>query len=278
MRVLVGSLIVAGALLLLSPAAACGLSAGRPGRPRRRATCSTSRACWAATPRAVREAIDRLVRRARRQGLRRLRRRVHRHLERRRTGPTRPRSRSGLGDRDLLLAIATDERDLRVSVADDFPLTDDELADVAGDDAHPGAARRRLGGRGDRLRRRSRRTRWRRPPCRASSAGSWSPGVGTALIVGAVRRRREKKKVEDAAAADVKTLEQRAGILLVQLDDALKTSEQELGFAQAQFGDAQTKDFARRPRRREGDWRSRRSRCSRSSTTRSPRRPSSTAR
>ena len=61
--------------------------------------------------------------------------------------------------------------------------------------------------------------------------------------MGAVRRRRAKKQVQDAAAADIKTLELRAGKLLVGLDDALKTSEQELGFAQAQFGDDQIRDF-----------------------------------
>jgi hypothetical protein len=68
-------------------------------------------------------------------------------------------------------------------------------------------------------------------------------GIGTGVIVSRVRRSRAAKRVQDAAAADIKTLELRAGKLLVGLDDALKTSEQELGFAQAQFGDAQIRDF-----------------------------------
>jgi hypothetical protein len=150
--------------------------------------------------------------------------------------------RSGLGDRDILLAIATDERIYRTSVAESFPLTDQQLADVAAatlapalrDDDWDGGVIAYADG--------------------LSAAQAPSPvplviggvavaGVGTVLIAGAVRRRRAKKKVLDAAAADIKTIELRAGKVLVGLDDALKTSEQELGFAQAQFGEDQTRDF-----------------------------------
>lgn len=38
-------------------------------------------------------------------------------------------------------------------------------------------------------------------------------------------------------------MNRRAGSALVELDDALKTSEQELGFAVAQFGATATRDF-----------------------------------
>ena len=82
---------------------------------------------------------------------------------------------SGLGDRDILLAIATDERIYSVSVADAFPLTDDQLADVATRLAHPRLARRRLGGRRRSPMPTASRTRWRPPPCRSSSAACWSP-------------------------------------------------------------------------------------------------------
>jgi hypothetical protein len=149
---------------------------------------------------------------------------------------------SGLGDRDILLAIATEERIYSVSVADAFPLSDDQLADIASETIVPGL-------RGDD---------WAGGVVAYADglSGALAPspvplviggvavaGVGTAVIVGAVRRRRAKKKVQDAAAADIKTLELRAGKLLVGLDDALKTSEAELGFAQAQFGDDQIRDF-----------------------------------
>ncbi len=78
------------------------------------------------------------------------------------------------------------------------------------------------------------------------------PIVGGVAVVGAgvfiysrIRRRGSSGAV--TAAPDQmsqKQLDQRAGSLLVQLDDSLKTSEQELGFAVAQFGEAATKDFS----------------------------------
>lgn len=54
-----------------------------------------------------------------------------------------------------------------------------------------------------------------------------------------VGRRKKKKAVaakRQAALAEMRTAEQRAGSMLVQLDDALETSEQEVGFAEAEFG------------------------------------------
>jgi chromosome segregation ATPase len=149
---------------------------------------------------------------------------------------------SGLGDRDILLAIATEERIYSVSVADAFPLTDDQLADVATnslipglrDDDWEGGAVAYADGLSDAL---------APSPVPLVIGGVLVAGAGTAVIAVAVRRRRAKKQVLDAAAADIKTLELRAGKLLVGLDDALKTSEQELGFAQAQFGDDQIRDF-----------------------------------
>lgn len=47
-----------------------------------------------------------------------------------------------------------------------------------------------------------------------------------------------------APAEPLEQLEKRAKASLVQTDDAIKTSEQELGFARAQFGDAATAEFA----------------------------------
>jgi hypothetical protein len=73
--------------------------------------------------------------------------------------------------------------------------------------------------------------------------GVAAAGAGTAIVIGVVRSRRKKKHARQEADAAVAALDQKAGTLLVQLDDALKTSEQELGFAQAQFGEDQTRDF-----------------------------------
>ncbi|WP_434173057.1 TPM domain-containing protein [Clavibacter michiganensis] len=65
-----------------------------------------------------------------------------------------------------------------------------------------------------------------------------------AILVAAVAttlvgRRKKRKAVaakRQAALAEMRTAEQRAGSMLVQLDDALETSEQEVGFAEAEFG------------------------------------------
>ncbi|MFI5085785.1 MAG: TPM domain-containing protein, partial [Actinomycetales bacterium] len=79
-------------------------------------------------------------------------------------------------------------------------------------------------------------------------------GVGTALAL----RNRKKKKAADATAAgygpageeldpmagvSIPELRKRAGALLIAADDAIKSSEQEIGFAQASYGDEAVKPF-----------------------------------
>ncbi|MET0784879.1 MAG: TPM domain-containing protein, partial [Leifsonia flava] len=63
------------------------------------------------------------------------------------------------------------------------------------------------------------------------------------VLVSVIRKRRRAGLARAQAAQDRAALEQRAGSLLVQLDDALKTSEQEVGFAAAEFGDEAVKPF-----------------------------------
>ena len=55
-------------------------------------------------------------------------------------------------------------------------------------------------------------------------------------LVGRRKRKRAVAAKRQAALAEMRTAEQRAGSMLVQLDDALETSEQEVGFAEAEFG------------------------------------------
>jgi hypothetical protein len=150
---------------------------------------------------------------------------------------------SGLGNADMLLAIATGDRNYAVSVGQNFPVSDDKIDQAVNDKLIP--ALRDDDWAGGAIAFANGLTAAQAPsPVPAIVGGVAVAGVGTAVVVGVVRSRRKKKKVTDAAAADVAALDQQAGQLLVQLDDALKTSEQELGFAQAQFGDDQTKDFA----------------------------------
>ncbi|WP_043670672.1 TPM domain-containing protein [Clavibacter michiganensis] len=61
-----------------------------------------------------------------------------------------------------------------------------------------------------------------------------------ATVVTTLLGRRKKRKAlaqkRQAVLEEMRTAEQRAGSMLVQLDDALETSEQEVGFAEAEFG------------------------------------------
>lgn len=168
---------------------------------------------------------------------------------------------SGLGDDDLLLAVAIGDRRYATSVGDNA-LTDDQLsaveagiedelsandwagAAIAGADGYRDAAR---GGDGE--------------PGGGGSGGSgggfpWLPvGLGTAGVVGLVallRRRQPTGPVRGPdglpltgpAALPTDELAKVAARGIVAVDDALKASEQELGFAQAQFGEQATTPFA----------------------------------
>jgi TPM domain len=68
-------------------------------------------------------------------------------------------------------------------------------------------------------------------------------GIGF-VMAAAMRKRRAAAKQVEAAQQEQQELDQRAGGMLVQLDDALKTSQQELGFAEAEFGSEATRPFA----------------------------------
>ncbi|MGJ8720992.1 MAG: TPM domain-containing protein, partial [Salinibacterium amurskyense] len=146
---------------------------------------------------------------------------------------------NGLGDNDLLLAVAVSQRQYALAVSPDAELSDAQL------DAAESAIEAEL-----------RVDNWGE----AAIAGANSlagggipilPIVGGVAVVGAgayviYRVRRGGKGDRSAApAAEVsqEELDRRAGSALVDLDDAVKTSEQELGFAEAQFGSAATAGF-----------------------------------
>jgi hypothetical protein len=166
---------------------------------------------------------------------------------------------NNLGTDDLLLAVAVEDRQYALSLDAAFPLSDSQLDVVESaieaelrDSDWAGAA---IAG---------------AQTLEAEATGVVGPGpqqdddeptestggvpvlpiLGGAAVVGVgvfvVARIRRRNKESATAAPDGMTqeeLDRRAGSLLVQLDDSLKTSEQELGFAVAQFGDAATADF-----------------------------------
>ncbi|NQX26510.1 TPM domain-containing protein [Microbacteriaceae bacterium VKM Ac-2854] len=164
---------------------------------------------------------------------------------------------NGFGTDDVLLAVAVDSRQYQLSVATDFALSDAQIASLQSEDIEPalsesdwsGAAvaaatgiEQRLGGTGS-----------------STSSGSGLLGsitsgllITAALFVGLIVvgvviwllvRRSRRKKAADANAQSIDELRKRAGSALVGTDDAVRTSEQELGFAEAQFGAESTHAF-----------------------------------
>ena len=161
--------------------------------------------------------------------------------------------RNGLGVNDMLLAVAVRDRQYAWSVSQDFPLNDTQLRELATKDIEPrlqrgdwtGAAVAAARGVGARV----------GGPIGGGGFGLWGgllallPCVGVLLLVGAIvwalarsTKRRVPAGVPGPTAQPVTPavptgeLEQRAGALLVEMDDALETSEQDVGFAEAEFG------------------------------------------
>jgi hypothetical protein len=161
---------------------------------------------------------------------------------------------SGFGPDDVLLAVAVDDRQY---VLNDNLLFDDQYDRVATrietqlrDDNWEEAALEAADAIGDELAGENAEE----PSAPAGEGGGIPilPLLGGAAVVGAgawgisrlVKRRRGVDPTAPVEKLDQKQLDQRAGSLLVSLDDALQSNEQELGFAQAQFGDTATKGFA----------------------------------
>ncbi|WP_327085881.1 TPM domain-containing protein [Nonomuraea sp. NBC_01738] len=149
---------------------------------------------------------------------------------------------SKMGRDDLLLAVATQERRYAVSADQNFPLTDAQLATVANDVIAPalrrsdwaGAAIAAAQGYGREL-----------SAGESSGIGVWLlGGAGLLIVVGGGAYLYTRRRRKAGQAADHADLETRAGQALVHTDDAVKTSEQEVGFAIAQFGEEAAKPFA----------------------------------
>ena len=167
--------------------------------------------------------------------------------------------RSQLGDRDVLLAVAVGDRAYGTSVAQALPVSDDRLGEIEARDVEPrlaaddwaGAAVAMANG-------------------LASGGGSGGGGVPVGVLVGGAavlgggayllarrRRRTSSAPAPDtippptapAAPADPNPTETtadlayRASAVLIDLDDAVQTSEHELGLARASFGDEAVADF-----------------------------------
>lgn len=156
--------------------------------------------------------------------------------------------RSDLGTNDILLAVATGDRRFSWSVESAFPLSDEQLNEVAttaiepalADDDWAGAAIAAADG-------------YREQATGESGGAGWIillvVVAAIALIVFLVWRRRRRAKPGAPSGGPVpqmstEDLDREASRLLVEGDDAVRTSDQDLGFAVAEFGQESTAKFA----------------------------------
>ncbi|WP_158437908.1 TPM domain-containing protein [Naasia lichenicola] len=176
---------------------------------------------------------------------------------------------NGLGTGNALLVVAVEARQYWFSADSSVELSDTQLQDIESDDIVPyladddwagaaiGAATGIASGLGSSL---SGSTGSSTGSGTGSDTGSDGGSGGfnllpTVLILGgfaaliviivvSVSRRRRRTQPDAVAGPSQRDLDLQSGKLLVELDDAVKTSEQELGFAVAEFGEQQTAAFS----------------------------------
>ena len=175
-------------------------------------------------------------------------------------------NRNSMGLNDAVLAVATGEREFGISFDPDYPLSDEQLAEVVTTAIEPPLRENDWAGAAIGAAEGYAAVLDGEPvpepeitPGEADPSGGGIPWVPVAVAagVGAVgvyafaraRRRRQATSAPgqpgvDAGEPSLDELEARAGRLLVVTDDAVKTSEDELGFAIAQFGDEAAAPFA----------------------------------
>ncbi|MDZ8201663.1 TPM domain-containing protein [Microbacterium sp. SSW1-59] len=150
---------------------------------------------------------------------------------------------NGLGPQQYLLAVAVDGRQYYISADTAGPLTDAQVAALEEsivpdlrDGDYAGAVETAADGIQGEL---------------ESGISVWVVLllVATVISIGVLvwliirRRRTTRSAAGSTPATTIADLERQASSALVQTDDAVKTSEQELGFARAQFGDKATAEF-----------------------------------
>lgn len=167
-------------------------------------------------------------------------------------------NRNSLGPHQYLLAVSVDGRAYYLSGdVDDGALTADQLAAIEQERVQPALSAGDYAGAADAAATgitAAARAAEPAPPREPAGAG---PDVALiALVVFLVlalgggllwlwlRRRRGAAAGVPAPGESIDDLSRRAGSALVATDDAIKTSEQELGFARAQFGDETAAPFA----------------------------------
>jgi uncharacterized membrane protein YgcG len=169
--------------------------------------------------------------------------------------------RSQFGINDALLAVATGERAFQLSIDAEYPLTDEQLREIESVAIEPplrandwaGGAIGAANGIAATLSGQEVQAPEIAPGEESPSADGGFPWVPVLIGAGAVgvgayaytRARRRRSSSAEPSALTLDELDARASSLLVETDDAVKTSEQELGFATAQFGEEAAAPFAK---------------------------------
>ncbi|MFS0867951.1 TPM domain-containing protein [Microbacterium sp. 179-B 1A2 NHS] len=151
---------------------------------------------------------------------------------------------NNLGPAQYLLAVATEGRGYYLSADSAGPLSESQITSIEQDAIAPRLEADDWAGAGIAAADGMEEAR------SGNGSGLWVILLVVVVIAGgliwAFVRRRRKGGAAGGAAPEVpvEDLARQAGSALVQTDDALKTSAQELGFAKAEFGDAATAEFA----------------------------------
>ena len=173
---------------------------------------------------------------------------------------------SNFGDYDALLAIATDERSYAFQVPSDVA-SQSEASALQRNEIEPATAAGRLGGCRRRRGRRAERTGDLDGPSSGNSGVTWLGFLIAMAVLGLLilalyfwsrRRRRKRREAEFAAAkrvdpADpnalaavpIDALDDLSKMMVVDVDNAIRTSDSELALAVEEFGSAQTETFSR---------------------------------
>lgn len=149
---------------------------------------------------------------------------------------------SSLNDEDLLLAVAVEDRAFALSAAQSVP---DSVVNGAYDAARSSLSEAAAGS-----------ADWGDAAIAVADSLTAPSGATTFFLVAAIvvvvlvvvlffYYRASKKRRAALAEQDTKALVDRSGTELVALDDQLRTMQEELGFAQAQFGSQETTQLAR---------------------------------
>ncbi|WP_370524302.1 TPM domain-containing protein [Cellulomonas sp. APG4] len=170
---------------------------------------------------------------------------------------------SGLGRDDLLLAVAIEDRAYGTSYDADLDLTDEQLATVERDRIEPALRDSDWAGAAIAAAEGYREAASGTIADDGGAAGGFGGAfltlllvgllvIGVVLLVRSLRSRRagagaprgaDGRPLAGLEALPTEELNRRASQALVAVDDAVRTSVQELGFAQAQFGLEATREF-----------------------------------